>query len=160
MANAARRGTEPSQEHFLQKRGKTLSWPPREKGIVYNPDDKSLRIRRIKKIEKERSSKHDSNTEYMCFDLPSSNIITIFENPTNGQAFTGQSQEGGDIFIGRLNLQKLSIKDQFSRFIGQLKTLYIVKSNLLENSGSGGSMWRSVLDCLTKTPGFFAEAHI
>ena len=57
MEIAAVTGTEPSPEQFLHKRGKTRSWPPREKGIVYDPAQKSLAIHRIKKIERERSSK-------------------------------------------------------------------------------------------------------
>ena len=52
MEIAAVSGTEPSPEQFLRQRGKTRS---REKGIVYDPANQSLKIRRIKKIE--RSSK-------------------------------------------------------------------------------------------------------
>jgi hypothetical protein len=37
MEIAAVTGTEPSPEQFLHKRGRTRSWPPREKGIVYDP---------------------------------------------------------------------------------------------------------------------------
>jgi hypothetical protein len=55
MEIAAVSGTEPSPDQFLRKRGKTRSWPPREKGIVYDPAKQSLEIHRIKKIE--RSSK-------------------------------------------------------------------------------------------------------
>jgi hypothetical protein len=68
----------------------------------------------------------------MSCELPSSNIINVFaiKNSTGGEAVTKGSEEEGNIFIGRLNLERLGIKDQFSRKFGQLKTLYIVKSSL------------------------------
>jgi len=131
-------GTEPSPGQFLQMRGKTRSWPPREKGIVYNPEDQSLRIRRIKNIERERS-KPDSNIEYMCCMLPSSSIINVFaKSPTEGGIVTEHSGDEVNIFIGRLNLEKLGMKDQFSRMLGQLKTLYIVRSNQSKSNGWHG----------------------
>ena len=40
---------------------------------------------------------------------------------------TTAGEKEGKIFIGRLNLERLGIKDQFTRFCGGLKTLYIVK---------------------------------
>jgi hypothetical protein len=69
----------------------------------------------------------------MSCELPSSNIINVFaiKNSTGGEAVTKGSEEEGNIFIGRLNLERLGIKDQFSRKFGQLKTLYIVKSSVL-----------------------------
>jgi hypothetical protein len=74
----------------------------------------------------------DSTTEYLCCELPSSNIINVFaiKNPADSGSVTKDGEEERNVFIGRLNLERLGIKDQFSRMVGQLKTLYIVKSNL------------------------------
>jgi hypothetical protein len=146
MEIAAVSGTEPSPEQFLRQRGKTRS---REKGIVYDPANQSLKIRRIKKIERSsklsargiytgdntniwRFAEANSNTEYMSCELPSSNIINVFaiKNSTGGEAVTRGREEDDNIFIGRLNLERLGILDQLSRKFGLLKTLYIVKSNL------------------------------
>jgi hypothetical protein len=77
-------------------------------------------------------SEADSNTEYLSCELPSSNIINVFaiKNSAEGGAVTKGSKVEGNVFIGRLNLERLGMKDQFSRMVGQLKTLYIVKSSL------------------------------
>jgi hypothetical protein len=68
----------------------------------------------------------------MSCELPSSNIINIFaiKNSTGREASAKGSEEEGGIFVGRLNLERLGIKDKLSRKFDQLKTLYIVKSNL------------------------------
>jgi hypothetical protein len=68
----------------------------------------------------------------MSCELPSSNIINVFaiKNSTGGEAVTKGREEDDNIFIGRLNLERLGILDQLSRKFGLLKTLYIVKSNL------------------------------
>ena len=65
----------------------------------------------------------------MSCELPSSNIINVFaiKNSTGDEVVTEGSEEKGNIFLGRLNLERLGIKDQFSRKFGLLKTLYIVK---------------------------------
>lgn len=69
----------------------------------------------------------------MSCALPSSNIVNVFINSNDLESCevvpTGV-EEKGNIFIGRLNLEKLGMRDQFSRFLGQLKTLYIVKSSV------------------------------
>ncbi|TAQ86445.1 hypothetical protein B7494_g5221 [Chlorociboria aeruginascens] len=119
--------SQPSQ--YLPKRGKTRSWPPGKRGIVYDPGNKSLKIRRIKEIERERLSQNPSSQiEYTSCEIPSSNIINVFQNSRDGEV--GTSDQDGNIFIGRLNLEQLGLMDKFSRMLGQLKTLYIVKGSL------------------------------
>lgn len=143
MEIAAVTNTEPAPEQFTAKRGKTRSW---ERGIVYDPDKESLKIRKIKKIERGKqwctsteivactllTCYIDSSTNYMSCALPSSSIVNVFVNSKNPKSYqvvtTGIVEEEGIVFLGRLNLQKLGLRDQFSRFCGQLRTLYIVTS--------------------------------
>jgi len=134
MADIASNAAEPSPNQFAQKRGKSRSW---ERAIIYNPDEGTLKIRKVKKIER------DSTTKYTSCRLPSqSNCVNVFVNRNDSEDFEVTTTGGEDeehIFIGRLNLEKLGLKDQFSRILGQLRTLYIVKSTTSrENKVSDG----------------------
>jgi hypothetical protein len=140
MADVATNAAEPSPNQFPQKQGRSRSW---ERAIIYNPDEQTLRIKKVKKIEKGKVHLHpnrdhalkctsDSTTKYTSCRLPSqSNCVNVFVNRNDSEDFEVTTTGGEDekhIFIGRLNLEKLGLKDQFSRFLGQLRTLYIVKS--------------------------------
>jgi hypothetical protein len=63
--------------------------------------------------------------------LPSQpNFVNVFLDSKDSNACvvtTSAGEKEGNIFIGRLNLEKLGLKDQVSRFCGFLTTLYIVK---------------------------------
>ena len=75
----------------------------------------------------------DSSTKYMRCRLPSQpNFVNVFLDSKDSETCvvtTSAGEKEGNIFIGRLNLEKLGIKDQFSRLCGILTTLYIVKQS-------------------------------
>ena len=119
---------------------------------MYNPDKQSLKIRRIKKIEKGIHIQNplgrylltlnpDLDTKYMICELPSQpNFVNVFLNSKDSggcKVATTDEEKEGHIFIGRLNLERLGIMNQFSRFCGQLKTLYIVKTSVPQSNGKG-----------------------
>jgi hypothetical protein len=152
MASTAVSDAEPLPTQFPTHTRKVRSWPSWERGIVYNPDKQSLRIRRIKKIEKGTAHPDstgmmpltlnlDPDTEYMICPLPTHpNFVNVFLNsndPKDCEVTATDGENDGHIFIGRLNLERLGIRDQFSRFCGQLKTLYIVKTSVPESSRKG-----------------------
>ena len=141
MAQAATIPSEPSPGQFVSKRGKARSW---ERAIVYNPEKESLEIRKVRKIEKGEMNlkfpkqgranvplRVDSTTKYMSCRLPSQeNFVNVFLDNKNSDAClvtTSAGEKEGNIFIGRLNLEKLGIRYQVSRLCGLLTTLYIVK---------------------------------
>jgi len=122
MEQAAAASSGPPHNQFLARKGKTRSW---ERGIIYNPVNQSLKIKSRSKIEKDP-------TQYMRCSLPTQpSRVDIFLNSNKSEAFAvGEAKSGGEegkIFIGRLNLEGLGIRNQFLRLFGSLKTLYIVK---------------------------------
>jgi hypothetical protein len=69
----------------------------------------------------------------MSCPLPSSpNLISIFlDSKTESEAFVA-SNVGDDrdkVFIGRLNLERLGLKDQISRKWGNFSTLFIARNH-------------------------------
>jgi hypothetical protein len=77
---------------------------------------------------------------------PNSVNLFLYRHDSKDCKFTTGERE--KVFIGRLNLEKLGVRNQLSRVFGQLKTLYIVKhsvaqpgieaSNEREESGTHG----------------------
>lgn len=74
---------------------------------------------------------------YLHCDLPDKKkSVSIFLNGNGSKVLAVSSRRrkvdmplGEEwIFIGLLNLEKLGIRDQFSRIFGKLDTLYVVKN--------------------------------
>jgi len=135
--------SKPSPAQFTARRGKTRSWQGWERGLVYNPDKQSFRIRKIAKIEKGTrgaiaytnsiDKPVDPAVRYLNCKLPlRQKSVELFRE--GDQVTTASGQKEGKIFIGALDLRRLSFMDQVSRFVGQLRTLYIVNSPSSETS--------------------------
>jgi len=115
---------EPSTSQRFRKDKRTPSWPLR-KGIVYDPEKQSVAIRRVKGHRGIESKSHIS-----CKIPPGENWISVFVDQNESRVYAiaqGDTEQEGMIFVGKLNLTKLSPLRQISRHLGNLQKLYIVK---------------------------------
>jgi hypothetical protein len=78
----------------------------------------------------------------MSCPLPSQpNFVNVFlDSKDSGSCAvtTNSGEKEGNIFIGRLNLEKLAVWNQVLRVCGILNTLYIVKNPISTTEGNAG----------------------
>lgn len=141
---------EPYKSQFLRFRGKTPSPPLSKRVIVYDGDQKTVKVTSEKKVISSRSLRlcmfqadsclPSEPDEYQKLKLPPrQNSVTIFVDPETKSKPTTQttSPDGdGNVILAKLYLDRLGNWAQVLRFLGQLSTLYVKNMPPLSESSS------------------------